>query len=285
MKPISELLNILELARLDEQVFEGDSKDIGSRAVFGGQVLAQALNAATRSLGPERLVHSLHGYFILAGNMSKPIRYEVDLLRDGRSFTTRRVIAKQDDRAIFVMAASFQVEEEGFEHQIEMLNVPPPESLMSLSQLAEQLPDNFPLKRRGLFAKDSPIDVRPVENIHPFKPGRRPPFRHVWFRANGDYPDEQAIHRTLLAYASDFNLLMAALLPHNISLFSPGLQIASLDHALWFHRAFKANEWMLYAIDSPSASGARGFCRGSIFSHEGALIASVAQEGLIRMRG
>ncbi|RMG56639.1 MAG: acyl-CoA thioesterase II [Bacteroidetes bacterium] len=285
MKPISALLNILELDQVKEGLFRGVSKDIGSPSVFGGQVLSQALYAATRTVDPARLVHSLHGYFILAGDMSIPIDYEVDIIRDGRSFTTRRVVARQHGKAIFIMAASFQIEEEGMDHQVEMLNVPPPESLRSLIEWARDLPDSVPIKRFGLFAEDSPIDVRPVENINPVSPARRPPFRHVWFRANGDLAEaSQSAHRYILAYASDFNLLITALLPHGISLFTPGLQIASLDHALWFHRPFRADEWLLYALDSPSASGARGFTRGSVFNREGRLVASVAQEGLMRMR-
>ncbi|GAB4408033.1 MAG: acyl-CoA thioesterase II [Bacteroidia bacterium] len=284
MKPISELLALLELEQLDEHHYRGTSKDIGSPSVFGGQVLAQALNAATRSLGDQRLIHSLHGYFVLAGDMRVPIDYEVDSIRDGRSFATRRVVARQHGQAIFIMAASFQVEEEGFDHQIEMLNVPPPESLRSLPEIIRELPDSFPFKRFGLFTPDSPIDVRPVENISILQPGKRPPFRHVWFRSNGTLPDDKAAHRYVLAYASDFNLLITALLPHGISLFTPGLQIASLDHAMWFHRDFRADDWLLYALDSPSASNARGFTRGSVFSRDGRLVASVCQEGLMRMR-
>lgn len=283
MKPITELLSLLELEQIGENLFQGESKDIGSRSVFGGQVLAQALNAATRTVAPDRFAHSLHGYFILPGNMEEPIVYEVDTIRDGRSFTTRRVVAKQQGRAIFIMAASFQIPEEGFDHQIEMLNVPPPESLESVSAIAQRMADQFGFKPRGLFAADSPIDARPVENINPLNPGKRPPFRHLWFRSNGEMPDDKAQHRYVMAYASDFYLLISALLPHGVSLFgNSGLQIASIDHAMWFHRHFRADEWLLYAIDSPSASNARGFCRGNIFSRDGRLVASVTQEGLIR---
>ena len=283
MKPITELLSLLELRQLDENRFQGESKDIGSRSVFGGQVLAQALNAATRTVAPDRLAHSLHGYFVLPGDMEQPILYEVDRIRDGRSFTTRRVVAKQNDKAIFIMAASFQISEEGFDHQIEMLNVPPPESLESVSAIAGRMAEQFGFKPRGLFAADSPIDARPVENINPLKPGKRPPFRHLWFRSNGEMPDEPARHRYVMAYASDFYLLISALLPHGVPLFmNTGLQIASIDHAMWFHRDFRADDWLLYAIDSPSASNARGFCRGNIFSRDGRLVASVTQEGLIR---
>ncbi len=284
MKPIADLLNILELEQLTDTRFRGVSKDIGSRYVFGGQVLAQALNAATRTVAKERCVHSLHGYFILPGDIKTPIEYEVDLLRDGRSFTTRRIVAFQKDKAIFNMSASFQIEEEGMEHQKEMLNVPPPDSLNSYRELAKEYAAKLNIKPVGLFAEDSPIDVRPVENIDLITPGFRPPFRHVWFRSNGKMGDVKNLHRYVLAYASDFNLLITALNPHNVSMLQKNLQIASLDHAMWFHRDFRADEWLLYAVDSPSASNARGFCRGSIFNQKGQLVASVAQEGLIRLR-
>ena len=284
MKPISDLLNTLELEQLSETRFRGVSKDIGSRYVFGGQVLAQALSAATQTVEEERCVHSLHGYFILPGDINTPIEYEVDLIRNGRSFTTRRVVAFQKNKAIFNMAASFQIEEEGFEHQIEMLNVPPPDSLTSFIELAKKYAPILNIKPVGLFAEDSPIEVRPVERINILSPGKHPPFRHVWFRSNGKMTDSKALHRFVLAYASDFNLLITALRPHNVSYLQKNLQMASLDHAMWFHRDFRADEWLLYALDSPSASNARGFCRGSIFNQKGELIASVAQEGLIRLR-
>ena len=284
MKPISELLHILELEQLTETRFRGESKDIGSRAVFGGQVLAQALNAATRTVPEDRFAHSLHGYFLLPGDIKAPIEYEVDLTRDGGSFTTRRVVAWQYGKAIFVTAASFQKEEEGLDHQIEMLNVPPPESLESIADTAKRFASQLPHKPKWLFSEERPIDFRPVEAINPLNPGKRPPFRHVWFRSNGKLPDAKPFHRYTMAYASDFNLLVSALLPHNVSFFTQkGLKMASIDHAIWFHRNFRADEWLLYAIDSPSASNARGFCRGSIFTRDGKLVASVTQEGLIRV--
>ncbi len=283
MKPISDLLKILELDQLTETRFRGESKDIGSKYIFGGQVLAQGLNAATRTVPEGRCVHSLHGYFILPGDLKTPIEYEVDLIRDGRSFTTRRVVAFQKEKAIFNMSASFQKEEEGLDHQIEMLNVPPPDSLTSFIELAKKYAKMLNIKPTGLFAEDSPIDIRPVENINFLAPGKRPPFRHLWFRSNGKMDDLKNMHRYVLAYASDFNLLITALQPHGVSFFNKHLQIASLDHAIWIHRDFRADEWLLYAIDSPSASNARGFCRGSIFNREGQLVASVAQEGLIRL--
>jgi acyl-CoA thioesterase-2 len=283
MTPTEELIAVLQLEQQDECHFRGMSKDIGSRSVFGGQVLAQALNAATRTVPEDRLVHSLHGYFILRGDVNEPINYEVDPIRDGGSFTTRRVVAFQKGRAIFNMAASFQLEQEGLDHQIEMLNVPPPESLASLADIFKRFAKQFDYKPFGLFSPNSAIEARPVEDINPFNPGKRPPFRHVWFRAKNPLSDVKTIHRYVLAYASDFNLLLTALLPHNIALFQGKLKMASIDHAMWFHRDFRADEWLLYAIDSPSASNSRGFCRGSIFSRDGRLIASVTQEGLIRV--
>lgn len=285
MKPITVLQDILDLEALEENRFRGKSKDIGSPTVFGGQVLSQALVAAYQSVPEDRYVHSLHGYFILPGDIQAPIDYEVDQIRDGRSFTTRRVVAWQHGRAIFIMAASFQRAEEGLEHQVEMLNVPPPESLRSFADMVLEYAEKLPFTPDWLVGKDRPIEFRPVEDINLLNPGKRPPFRHVWFRSNGKLPEDKRLHSAVLAYASDFNLLMSALLPHNVSLFQAGsIQMASIDHALWFHRDFHADEWLLYAIDSPSASNARGFARGSIFSRDGRLVASVTQEGLIRVR-
>ena len=280
---INPLLQTLQLAQIDENTFQGNSLDIGSKAVFGGQVLAQALHAATQTVPEDRLVHSMHAYFILPGNIQKPIRYEVDNVRDGRSFTTRRVVAKQDDRAIFITAASFQIEEKGLDHQIEMLNVPHPESLTSMQDIVKRLEKEGKPIPPWYKRKNWPIEFRPVEDIDMYRPGRRPPFRHVWFRSNGQLEDNKALHRCVLAYASDFNLLGAALLPHNVSFVKDRMIIASIDHAMWFHRDFRADEWLLYALDSPSASNARGFSRGSIFNQEGILLASVTQEGLIRL--
>ena len=283
MTPISSLTATLDLEQLEEKLFRGNSLDIGSRNVFGGQVLAQALHAATQTVPEDRFVHSLHAYFILPGNIQKPIMYEVDTIRDGRSFTTRRIVARQEGRAIFNMAASFQIEEEGLDHQIEMLNVPHPESLATLQDLAKTLENMGKPVPEWYKRKNWMIDFRPVEQIDPFKPGKRPPFRHVWFRSNGSLPDNKALHRNILAYASDFNLLGAALLPHNVSTLKDRIIIASIDHAMWFHRDFRIDDWLLYALDSPSASNARGFSRGSVFNQQGELVASVTQEGLIRV--
>ena len=284
MNPLDFLINTLELEKIEEKIFRGNTIDIGSRSVFGGQVLAQALNAATRTVPEDRLAHSMHAYFILPGDIKAPIVYEVDTIRDGRSFTTRRVVAVQHGRPIFNMAASFQIEEEGAEHQINMLNVPHPESLASYQESITKW-EKEGMEISSVFKrKDWPIEIRPVEDINPFNPGKRPPFKHVWFRANGKVDaNNHALHRYLAAYASDFNLLTSAMLPHNLSFYKEKIIIASIDHAMWFHRNFRSDEWLLYAIDSPSASNARGFTRGSIFNQEGVLVASVTQEGLIRV--
>lgn len=286
MRDATGLLNLIELEQIDKYLFRGNTWDIGSPAVFGGQVLAQSLNAATRTVEGERFVHSLHGYFILPGDKSVPIIYEVDPIRDGRSFTTRRVVAIQKGRAIFNMSASFQLEQEGLEHQIDALNVPPPESLLSSDELAEQYADiePWPEDLRRFYKRDLPIEFRPVEKIDPFDTGKNPPYYHVWIRAKGDMPDNKAAHRQVLLYASDFRLLMASLRPHGISPYSKLLRIASLDHAIWFHRDFRMDDWLLYAIDSPSSSNARGLSRGSLFTRDGRLVASVVQEGLLRVR-
>ncbi len=282
-----ELLRILNLKQTEECMFQGQSKDIGSPSVFGGQVLAQALNAARRTVTPDRFVHSLHAYFILRGDVNIPIEYKVETIRDGRSFTTRRVTAIQKNRAIFVLAASFQIREEGLEHQLEMPNIPPPESLQSYAELAKKYFGENAGDLFWLVSPERPIDFRPVELIDPFTPGKRSPFRHVWFKYTGELDNSetnQHLHREILAYASDFNLLISALLPHDLSMFDQRLQIASLDHAMWFHHDIKADDWLLMAIDSPNASGARGFARSNIFDKQGKLVASVTQEGLIRLR-
>ncbi|HEV2132121.1 MAG TPA: acyl-CoA thioesterase II [Longimicrobiaceae bacterium] len=281
---LGDLLDLLDLEEIEQNIFRGRSRDIGSRSVFGGQVLAQALVAAGSTVEEERTAHSLHGYFILPGDLGAPIVYFVDRLRDGRSFATRRVTAIQHGRAIFNMAASFQVEEEGPEHQAEMPDVPPPEELPRELDLIRRSAGRIPERVRALYTQERPIEVRPIDPVDPFAPEPRPPLRQMWLRAVGTLPDEPLKHQSVLAYASDYGLLGAALLPHALSFQMPQLQAATLDHALWFHRRFRADEWLLYSIDSPSAAGARGFTRGSIFARDGALVASVAQEGLIRLR-
>lgn len=277
------LLGLLDLEPLEVNIYRGRNRDIGSGRVFGGQVLAQALVAARRTIEEPREVHSLHGYFILPGDVSAPIVYFVDRLRDGKSFTTRRVTAIQHGRAIFNMAASFQVAEEGFTHQPEMPDVPPPESLPNELELVRAIADRFPDHLRHIYTQDRPIDFRPIDPVDPFDPQPRPALKHVWVRAGGEMGADQVMHQAVLAYASDYGLLTSALLPHGMSLQTPGLQAASLDHCMWFHRPFRADEWLLYEMESPTAGNSRGFTRGSVFSRSGELVASVAQEGLLRL--
>lgn len=282
---VEDLLDLIDLEPLEMNIYRGRNRDIGSGRVFGGQVLAQALVAARRTIEEDRVAHSLHGYFILPGDLAAPIVYFVDRLRDGRSFTTRRVTAIQHGRAIFNLSASFQVVEPGIEHQIEMPDVPPPEEVPSELEHIRSQADRIPGPLRDVLTQDRPIDFRLVETDDLFEPRPRPPFRHLWLRAIGTIPDEPLLHQAVLAYASDYGLLAAALQPHGLTIRSPRLQVASLDHALWLHRPFRADEWLLYAIHSPAAAGARAFARGSIFTRDGQLVASVAQEGLVRVRG
>ena len=282
---LDHLLDLLDLEEIEQNIFRAGSRDIGSGRVFGGQVLAQALVAAGRTVDAERVAHSLHAYFILPGDVATPIVYFVDRLRDGRSFATRRVTAIQKGQAIFNLAASFQVMEQGVDHQGEMPEVPGPEALPRELDLIRQVADRIPEPLRAIYTQDRPIDFRPVEPMDPFRPEPRAPVRHVWFRAAGTVPGGSLQHQSVLAYASDYGLLGTALLPHGLSFHQRRVQAATLDHALWFHRPFRADEWLLFSTDSPSAAGARGFTRGSIFTREGRLVASVVQEGLIRLRG
>ena len=283
MQTVEELSNLLNLERLDANLFRGNNYQTPWGIVFGGQVLAQSLNAARRTVPEDRCVHSMHAYFILPGDLSLPIIYDVERIRDGGSFTTRRVVAIQKGRPIFNMAASFQLEQEGLDHQITMPNVPPPEALLTDKELAETWKKEAPDAYRR-YQAPRPIEFRPVEQFHPLDKVSQPPFRHVWMRATGSMLDLKALHCEALAYASDYNLLGTSVLPHRDIVEPNELQYASIDHAMWFHRDFRMDDWLLYALDSPSASGTRGFNRGSIFTKEGKLVASVVQEGLIRKR-
>ncbi|TXB63024.1 acyl-CoA thioesterase II [Phaeodactylibacter luteus] len=285
MNDIQALLSLLDLEPIEENLFRGQSRSVGSGRVFGGQVLAQALQSAMRTVPEDRVVHSLHAYFILPGDVAHPIIFEVDRIRDGGSFTTRRVKAIQKGRAIFNMSASFQKEQVGFDHQLSMPNVKPPEGLMSWDELVAQYGGQLPEGIRRFLEVSHPIEFRPVERVHPMLSGKQQPLRHVWMRSKGEMPPARRAHQAVLAYASDYNLLTTALLPHGDLAAQTQVQLASLDHAMWFHRPFRADEWLLYAIDSPSASNARGFTRGSIFNQQGQLVASVVQEGLIRPVG
>jgi acyl-CoA thioesterase-2 len=281
---LAGLLEVLDLERLEVNLFRGVSPQNGWQRVYGGQVLGQALVAAGRTVDDPRAAHSLHGYFLLAGDPTHPIIYEVERIRDGSSFTTRRVKATQHGRAIFAMSASFHKEEEGFEHALPMPDVPPPEELPSAKELIGKLMDTLPESMRRYWQRENPIELRPVDVSRYLSREPHAPAQHIWLKANGRLPDDARLHQCVLAYASDFTLLDTALIAHGKLLFDPDIQLASLDHALWLHRPFRADEWLLYAQDSPSAAGARGFCRGNFFTRDGRLVASTAQEGLIRKR-
>lgn len=280
---ITELLTILDLEKIADTIFHGRSPQVGWQRVFGGLVIAQALVASARTV-EGRAPHSLHAYFLLPGDPAEPIIYEVDRLRDGRSFATRRCNASQHGRVIFSLSASFQTEEEGLAHAVAMPDVPLPETLPSEAEMLTRFGALMPEPVRRWFTRARPIEVRPVDLSRYVRHTAGPPQQYVWLRATGALPDEPAIHRAVLAYLSDMTLLDTALIVHGRTLFDPNFQVASLDHALWFHRPFRADEWLLFAQDSPSTSGARGFTRGLLFSHDGRLVASVAQEGLIRPR-
>jgi acyl-CoA thioesterase II len=281
---LAKLVAMLSLERIEENLFRGQTQDLGWGQVFGGHVLGQALSAAAQTVPEGRAVHSLHGYFLLTGSVDKPIVYDVDRIRDGRSFTTRRVRAIQGGQAIFSMSASFQAHEEGLEHQDVKPEVPGPEQLPSQVELARRMVDRIPEMLRERFTGEQPIEMRPVEAGNPLAPKPRPPRSSTWIRTNGALPDNPAVHQYLLAYTSDFNFLSTSMYPHGVSWMSPNMQVASLDHAMWFHRPFRMDEWLLQVVDSPSASGARGLVRGSFFTRDGRLVASAVQEGLVRQR-
>ncbi len=283
MQPVLQnLIALLDLEPIEVNLFRGRSPKDGWQRVFGGQVVGQALVAAGRTV-EGRFAHSFHS-FLRPGDPAVPILYDVDRIRDGTSFTTRRVVAIQHGRAIFNMQASFQKDEPGLEHQLEMPKVTPPESLANETELRRRVAHRLPEKMHAYFLRERPIEVRPVDPVDEFEPDKRPPVQNVWFRAVDSLPDDRALHQCVLAYASDLTLLDTSTLPHAISWWNDDLQSASLDHSMWFHRPFRADEWLLYAQDSPRAAGARGFNRGSVFTREGELVASVTQEGLIRVR-
>ena len=280
---VNDLLTILDLEKLEENLFRGQSPDAGWQRVFGGQVIGQALVAASRTV-EGRAPHSLHGYFLLAGDPKIPIIYDVERIRDGRSFTTRRVKAIQHGQPIFTLSASFQVDEPGFSHEITMPSVPDPDELPNEQDIRARVMPLMPDPVRKYFERERPIELRPVEFKRYMSREPLEPRFNVWIRATGPLPDDPAIHQAVLAYASDMTLLDSTLVAHGRTVFEREVQAASLDHALWFHRPFRADDWLLYAQDSPFTGGARGFARGSIFTRQGQLIASVAQEGLIRHR-
>lgn len=279
---LNQLVAQLALERIEKNLFRGQSQDLGWGVVFGGQVLGQALSAAAQTVPEDRLPHSLHGYFLRPGDVNAPIVYDVDRIRDGRSFTTRRVVAIQHGRAIFNMSCSFQEHEEGFNHQSKMPSAPEPEDLMSTQELSKRNIDRVPEKLRKAVLSPRPIEIRPAHPRDPVKPEASGPYAKSWTKASGPLPDDPALHAYLLAYASDFDFLTTSTRPHGVSWLTPGMQTASLDHSMWFHRPFRMDEWLLYAVESPSASGARGLVRGQFFDREGRLVVSTAQEGLIR---
>lgn len=284
MRPILEdLIQLLTLERLDTNLFRGESRDIGTNRVFGGQVLGQALAAANYTV-EDRAVHSLHAYFLRKGDQEAPIIYEVDRQRDGRSFTSRRVVAIQHGRPILNMAASFQIPEDGLEHQSSMPEVPAPEALKDVTDYRQQLIDSVPQSKLPRYLlHDRPFEFRPVQLPQFIDPEPREPRANIWFKTVDALPDDGDLHRAMLAYVSDYYLVGTATRPHGTSVFDPRLQLASLDHALWFQRPFRLDDWLLYAIESPSASGGRGISRGRIFDRDGKLVAVVAQEGVMRL--
>ena len=281
--PVSELIELLSLEQLEDNLFRGQSRDIGTKYVFGGQVLGQALSAAQATLDQPRNAHSLHAYFLRAGNIEAPIVYEVDRTRDGGSFSVRRVTAIQHGKVIFFCAASFQDEEIGGEHQLSMPEVPLPEDLEPAPPLSAEALARLPTKVQRWLDRQGPFEFRHVYPRDELNPPKRPPYQQVWFRLVEKVGDAPELHRALLAYASDFHLLGTATFPHGISYYQPNVLMASLDHALWFHRPFRADEWLLYSIDSPSAQSGRDLARGQVYDRSGRLVASTAQEGLIRV--
>ena len=283
MNPVlNDLIELLQLERIDDNIFRGQSRDIGSAQVFGGQVVGQALSAAHHTVEGRR-AHSLHAYFLRRGDMNAPIIYEVDRARDGRSFSVRRVVAIQHGRPIFNMAASFQKPETGLEHQAEMPDVAGPDGLQDLTDVAPEILQKIPEKMRRYLTDKRPFEFRPVSPMNFAAPEKRPAVKHIWIRAVDKLPDSYSLHQNLLAYVSDYELLGTSTLPHGLPFGRGTVQMASLDHALWFHRDVRVDEWLLYSLDGPSASGARGFARGQFFTQDGVMVASTAQEGLVRV--
>jgi acyl-CoA thioesterase-2 len=280
---VSELVALLTLERLEDNLFRGQSRDIGTKYVFGGQVLGQALSAAQQTVEAGRTVHSVHAYFLRAGDITAPIVFDVDRARDGHSFSVRRVTAIQHGQPILVFAASFQKSEPGVEHQFNMPEVPQPEDVEPTHSPEPAVMAKLPAKMQRWLSRMGPFEMRPIYPRDEVKPPKRPPYQQVWFRLNHQVGDSAELHQALLAYASDFYLLGTSTFPHGISYYQPNVQMASLDHAMWFHRPFRVDDWLLYSLDSPTAHNARGLARGLIYTRDGTLVASVAQEGLIRV--
>ena len=281
---VQDLLEILDLEPLEVNLFRGRSPQVGWQRVFGGQVIGQALVAAVRTVDVTRPPHSMHAYFLLPGDPRVPIIYDVDRIRDGKSFTTRRVTARQHGHPIFSMLVSFHADEPGLAHQAKMPDVPAPEKLPNESEVRDKILPSMPDPVRRYYERERPIELRPVE-FDRYLGKKYPDGKfHMWIKTTGQLPDDPALHQCVLAYASDMTLLDTALIPHGHTLFEKQFMAASLDHALWLHRPFRADDWLLYAQDSPNLRGSRGFSRGLIFKRDGTLVASVAQEGLVRER-
>jgi acyl-CoA thioesterase-2 len=281
---LNELLALLKLEVIEKGIYRGQSQDLGFKVLFGGQVMGQALSAAQETVGSDRFVHSLHSYFLRAGDASKPVVYEVEDIRNGKSFSTRRIKAIQNGQAIFYMTVSFQCPENGYDHQDVMPTVPNPDKVPSFNDFLSAHQDELPWGMREKFLAEKPIEIRPIQQYNWLKPEKTDSKCQIWLKTNGDLPDDLCIHSCMLAYASDFHFLPTALLPHGASHLLPNFQIATVDHAMWFHRPFRFDDWLLYSIDSPSASNGRGLVRGQIFNRQGELVASTMQEGVIRQR-
>lgn len=282
---LDQLVSLLSMETIEENLFRGASQELGFRQLFGGQVLGQALSAASQTVDPLRQANSLHGYFLRPGDARKPVVYHVERVRDGGSFSTRRVTAIQNGQPIFTCSASFHESEEGFRHQSQMPDVPPPEELTHQEVLSPHLSKALTKENREKMLRTKAIETRPIQILDPLNPEISEPIKHVWFKPAKQLPQSPALHKYLLAYISDFSLLTTSLLPHGASVWQPHMQVASLDHSIWFHEEICLDDWLLYSMESPWAGNSRGFTRGSIYTRDGRLVASVAQEGLIRARG
>ena len=284
MTSVTDLLDLLTLEKINDTEFNGISKTVGSPIVFGGQVLAQALNAASRTITNNRVLHSMHAYFLEPGNLELPITYNVNLVRDGGSFSVRRVTAHQNEQTIFILSASFHKKEEGYNHQIEIkTNIKQPEELLSWTGILKEYGDFLPKSLKAFFEVDRPVEFKPTEIVNPLDKKDLPPFNDVWFKLKGDASGlDLATKQQILTYISDYNILISTLNPHASKAHWGNTQTASLDHSMWYFRDFDFDDWLLYSIESPNASNARGFARGNIFTRNGKLIASVTQEGLMR---
>lgn len=281
---LQNLISLLELEKIEEGIYRGQSEDLGLPQVFGGQVVGQAMYAAEQTIPEGRVINSFHSYFLRPGDSQRPIVYDVEILRDGGSFSTRRISAIQHGKPIFFMTASFQAQEEGFNHQNLMPDVPLPETLASQDEIIQRLATQLPESVKKYALRPNPFEFRPIQFYSPFNNPPQEPFRYIWFKAKGQLPDIPSLHNYLLGYASDYNFLPATLQPHGRGFMERDLQVATIDHSMWYHRPFKIDDWLLYTIESPSASGGRGFVKGQIYDRQGVLVATAVQEGVIRKR-